>query len=249
MPEIEEVLPKYLQISGYIRDLIQRGELAPGAEVPSERELAASWKVARPTAAKALNTLRQQGLVQSRRGSGTYVTDTNAVTGTSASARLREPPRYGTRYAEHESATIVSAEIVSGPEEVTAALELPDGTSVIERKRLLTTESGAARIATSWFPGRFATAAELLLRTEPIPGGVADYVARTTGFEVAHARDRVSARLASTQERRLLDVPRPAAVLVYHLTLHAADNSPLQFDELVYPPGHWTFQQEYSLGS
>ncbi|WP_216912593.1 GntR family transcriptional regulator [Nocardia noduli] len=243
MPEIEEVLPKYLQISGYIRDLIHRGELAPGAEVPSERELAASWKVARPTAAKALNTLRQQGLVQSRRGSGTYVTDT------SASARLREPPRYGTRYAEHESATIVSAEIVSGPEEVIAALELPGGTSVIERKRLVTTESGAARIATSWFPGEFATAAELLLHTEPIPGGVAEYVARTTGFEVAYARDRVSARLASTQERRLLDVPRPAAVLVYHLTLHAADNSPLQFDELVYPPGHWTFQQEYSLGS
>ncbi|MET7772502.1 GntR family transcriptional regulator [Nocardia sp. NPDC005366] len=241
MPEIEEVLPKYLQISGYIRDLIHRGELAPGAEVPSERELAASWKVARPTAAKALNTLRQQGLVESRRGSGTYVTDTRAP------ARMRESRRYGARYAEHESVTIVSAEIVAGPEEVTAALDLPHGAPVIARKRLVTTDSGIAEISTSWFPGEFATAAQLLLVTRRIPGGVAEYVERTTGAEVAYARERVGARLASAQERRLLGVARPAAVLVYHLTLHAADHTALQFDELVYPSGHWTFQQEYSL--
>lgn len=71
MPEIEEVLPKYLQIAGYLRDQIVRGDLAPGADVPSVRELAAEWNVARPTASKALDALRQQGLVESRRGSGT----------------------------------------------------------------------------------------------------------------------------------------------------------------------------------
>ena len=53
MPEIQEVLPKYLQIAAYIRDQIARGDLKPGDEVPSERELAEMWKVARPTAARA----------------------------------------------------------------------------------------------------------------------------------------------------------------------------------------------------
>ena len=48
MPEIQQVLPKYLQIAGHIRDQIVRGDLLPGAEVPSERELSASWKVAGP---------------------------------------------------------------------------------------------------------------------------------------------------------------------------------------------------------
>ncbi|MFI5715991.1 GntR family transcriptional regulator [Nocardia sp. NPDC051750] len=76
LPEIEEVLPKYLQIAGYLRDQIVRGDLSPGAEVPSVRVLAATWGVARPTATKALQALRQQGLVESRRGSGTYANHT-----------------------------------------------------------------------------------------------------------------------------------------------------------------------------
>ena len=73
MPEIQKVLPKYLQIASHIRDQIVRGDLRPGDEVPSERELAAAWTVARPTAAKALESLRVQGFVESRQGSGTYV--------------------------------------------------------------------------------------------------------------------------------------------------------------------------------
>ncbi|GAA2238300.1 hypothetical protein GCM10010104_36680 [Streptomyces indiaensis] len=49
MPQIEEAQPKYLQIAHYIRDQILRGDLRPGDEVPSERQLAADWKVSRPT--------------------------------------------------------------------------------------------------------------------------------------------------------------------------------------------------------
>lgn len=44
MPEIQEVLPKYLQIAAHIRDEIVRGDLKAGDEVPSERDIASSWK-------------------------------------------------------------------------------------------------------------------------------------------------------------------------------------------------------------
>ena len=45
MPELEQALPKYLQIAGHIRDRILRGDLQPGDEVPSERQIAAEWNV------------------------------------------------------------------------------------------------------------------------------------------------------------------------------------------------------------
>ena len=67
MPQIEEAQPKYLQIAHYIRDQILRGDLRPGDEVPSERQLAADWKVSRPTAARSLEALSHQGLVEKRR--------------------------------------------------------------------------------------------------------------------------------------------------------------------------------------
>ncbi|GAA3103183.1 hypothetical protein GCM10017687_13100 [Streptomyces echinatus] len=61
MPQIEEAQPKYLQIAHFIRDQILRGDLRPGDEVPSERQLAADWKVSRPTAARSLEALSHQG--------------------------------------------------------------------------------------------------------------------------------------------------------------------------------------------
>lgn len=73
MSETDAPLPKYLRIAEDIRGRIERGELGVGDEVESERELAVRWSVARPTAAKALNTLRQSGIVESRRGAGTFV--------------------------------------------------------------------------------------------------------------------------------------------------------------------------------
>src|SRR4249919_3916115 len=53
-PAASQPIPKFLQIVGDLRQAILSGELPPGAEVPSERQIAARWRVARPTAARAL---------------------------------------------------------------------------------------------------------------------------------------------------------------------------------------------------
>ncbi|MFQ6326471.1 GntR family transcriptional regulator [Nocardia sp. CWNU-33] len=247
MPEIEEVLPKYLQISGYIRNQIERGELAPGAEVPSERELAASWHVARPTAARALNELRQRGIVESRRGSGTYVVDRSALP--AARERGDRARQYGSAYSENASVTVLEAGMVDGPVWVREGLAVAVGGSVLVRKRLVSNDSGVAELATSWFSAALAEIAPRLLDAERLPGGTVGYLESVTDHRVSYARDRVSARLATADERRHFDLPRPAAVLVYRLALHEADDAVLQFDEVVYPSDRWEFQQEYSTRS
>ncbi|WP_405160380.1 GntR family transcriptional regulator [Nocardia sp. NBC_01499] len=244
MSEIDEVLPKYLRISGHIRDRIERGELAPGAEVPSERELAAQWKVARPTAAKALNTLRQQGIVESRRGSGTYVVDQPG--GPVMGERV---PQYGSGYAEGAAVTVLEAAVVVGPAQIAEVLGLPRGSAVIMRKRLTGNGSGVTEIVTSWFAGDLAEVAPRLLRAERLSGGTLRYLESVTDRRVSYLRDRVSARLATADERRHLALARPAAVLVYQLTLHAADGAVIQLDEIVHPPDRWMFQQEHSSSS
>jgi len=56
-----------------LRHLIDGDLLAPGVRLPPERALAAAFHVSRPTMTAALDELRQQGLVASRQGSGTWV--------------------------------------------------------------------------------------------------------------------------------------------------------------------------------
>jgi len=66
---------KYVVIADELRERITRGELPPGARVPSTRRLAADHGVALATAAKALAQLTQEGLVRAEPRSGTVVAD------------------------------------------------------------------------------------------------------------------------------------------------------------------------------
>ncbi len=61
------------QVANLISRTILRGEIAPGARLPAERELAASFKCSRPTVREALHVLEALGLVEVRHGGGTYV--------------------------------------------------------------------------------------------------------------------------------------------------------------------------------
>lgn len=67
--------PLYLQIADLISNQIQNHVLPPGAKLPPERELANLFKVSRTTSINAYRHLEQQGLVTTKVGSGTYVTE------------------------------------------------------------------------------------------------------------------------------------------------------------------------------
>jgi GntR family transcriptional regulator, transcriptional repressor for pyruvate dehydrogenase complex len=58
-----------------VRGQIERGQLRPGQRLPPERELAAKLGVSRPSVRAGLRTLATLGVVRTRHGSGTYVTD------------------------------------------------------------------------------------------------------------------------------------------------------------------------------
>lgn len=63
----------YEDIVKQIRDLIEKGKLKKGDQLPTERELTDTFKVSRATVREAIRTLESMRLVESRQGNGTYV--------------------------------------------------------------------------------------------------------------------------------------------------------------------------------
>ena len=63
------------QVADQIRALIEAGELALGAKLPAERDLAERFAVSRPTVREALIVLEVEGYIHIRMGSGVYVTN------------------------------------------------------------------------------------------------------------------------------------------------------------------------------
>ncbi|MCE5280692.1 MAG: GntR family transcriptional regulator, partial [Deltaproteobacteria bacterium] len=66
-------IPKYLQISTWIRELIQSGRYEKGAYLPSEVELARICEVNRNTLRQAISELTAAGILKKEKGLGTYV--------------------------------------------------------------------------------------------------------------------------------------------------------------------------------
>jgi DNA-binding GntR family transcriptional regulator len=247
MPELQEVLPKYLQVANYYRDLIASGVLAAGDEIPSERQLAIEWGISRPTATRALGALRNQGLVESRQGSGTYVRERVQLHRRARDRYLRSQES-GRIYAPGERAEIVAAELAKLPDWVAEVFGESSDQQGIRRHRITFTDESPSEVSTSWFPAPLAETAPKLQRTERIRAGTLAYVEQATGRVASYARDQLSARLATASERKELELPgRAAAVLVVHHVVYDASDRPLECVEAVYPPDRRTFEQQYSV--
>lgn len=66
--------PPYRQIAAWLRSRIEAGEFRPGEDpLPSEKDLVDMFGVARDTARRAVQSLREAGLVVTVPQRGTYV--------------------------------------------------------------------------------------------------------------------------------------------------------------------------------
>lgn len=71
--DYDSAVPPYRQLAEILREKIRTGELARGAMVPSVKRLRGEYGVAETTARKAVALLREEGLVETVMGWGTFV--------------------------------------------------------------------------------------------------------------------------------------------------------------------------------
>jgi len=89
---LDEGTPLFAQIAERLAEEIADGGLAEGERVPSMNELAAFYRINPATAAKGLNLLTDDGLLEKRRGIGMFV---------AAGARRRLLAQRRERFAAH----------------------------------------------------------------------------------------------------------------------------------------------------
>jgi GntR family transcriptional regulator len=80
----------YLQIAAQVKQAMRMGLLGPGDQLPTAREVVEATTVNPNTVLKAYRELEHEGLVEGRRGMGTFVTASLATDAAKAGAPLRE---------------------------------------------------------------------------------------------------------------------------------------------------------------
>ena len=98
MPEmagLDEGTPLFVQVAERLAGEIADGGLAEGERVPSTNELAAFYRINPATAAKGINVLADDGLLEKRRGIGMFV-----ATGARQRLLARRRAEFAVRYVD-----------------------------------------------------------------------------------------------------------------------------------------------------
>ena len=66
-------VPAYHRLEMTLRDLIERGVVTRGEQLPPEQRMAEDLHISRPTVRHALQRLEQADLVRRERGTGTFI--------------------------------------------------------------------------------------------------------------------------------------------------------------------------------
>ncbi|CAM5473752.1 GntR family transcriptional regulator [Streptomyces canus] len=234
---------KYEEIAESLRARIAAGEYAPGATIPSGRDLAEQWGVSRATAIKAVDVLRNDGVVVAKQGTGFVVTETPVAR--PAGARRAGSARIlgGMPFLR-----IGTPDWAEPPIRVANALGISSGVLALRRIRVLQLPDGTPNSCVeAWFPPEIAEAAPRLTDTAPIAEGTTRYVRRQTGRFPVEGVDITTVRLATDTEADRLQVAPSTAVAVLLHTAYDEDGRPLVCEEGVTPSSLFEQVDTYAM--
>jgi DNA-binding GntR family transcriptional regulator len=236
MPRVKKQDPAYLQVSQYLRQRIQKGDLKPEAPVPSVRQLAAEWGIAKATAERAIATLRDEGLLESRPGIGMIVSSKRAM---SSAEWLRNVRMNGQIYPSGQRSHKIVANLWPANEEIARALGTEVGETVVRRHRVTLANDEIISVSTSYLPGHFAEVAPPLLKMDRLDEGTIGCIEKFAGVTVVEVIDERSARAARPDEARELGVDEGAPVLAGRNWWLDEEGKVLEYGESIEPEGRW----------
>lgn len=219
-------LPKYHQLAARIRDAIDDGRLAPGEEVPSEKQLKDATGMSREQIRRGIDLLVNEGLVVRRHGAATRVAEAPMQRRMAAARYVEElevlrrggdHPRQSAFTAEHGITWDdykVDVEIAKEPATAEDArrLRVPEGTDILRRRFVKYVKSRPVQLQRSAIPWDIAGDTPVAeVGRQPWPGGTIAEL-HSLGLTATWVEEEVRTRAPRDEERRALRMETAAPV-------------------------------------
>jgi GntR family transcriptional regulator len=229
----------YQQIADRLRDQIDSGTLQPGERLPSEPDLVRQFDASRNTVRLALALLTNQGLVVTRQGLGTFVTEparpftallSRVATQPSVQSVSTVLPEVSRAGSEAETSRLF-VEKAPASMSVAEKLEVAPGDLVVVRRRSGSIGDIPWMMMASYFPLDIAEGTPLEQAGE-IAGGSIKLLA-DMGYAQVGFVDEIGARMPSTREFSFFGLSTGTPVVVVNRTAYTPDR-PIRMTRYVY---------------
>lgn len=222
---------RYQEIAAAVRRRVAEGHYAPGRLLPSEAELSAEFDASRVTIRRALETLRDDGLIAARQGFGWFV--------------ATEPLRQTLGQLQTIEGQMSESGIVAGRRIIEFAFvpatphvaEALSTDQVLQVKRVNTANGEPFAVVTVWCPAELA---QSLSRRDVESSPFYELL----GISLRGATQTIGADLVSAGDALLLGVPTGSPVLLCERLTTDTDGRPVLYSHHVFPAHRTEFVVE-----
>ncbi|WP_369357803.1 GntR family transcriptional regulator [Streptomyces sp. cg2] len=213
------------RVAHVLRGQVLRGAF-PGGVLPDERALVAEFGTSRNSVREALGLLRDEGLVERRRGVGTVIVGRAYEHPLGELSGLAEVlQRHGTVVNEVRAARTVRA-----PASVTRRLELPDGSGAVYLERLRRVDGMPLSLDCTYLIPEVGEPLLALGRERLESRDVFELIERVAGRPLGSAEVAVRAVVADSATCEVLGMAAGGAVLAVDRLTRLADGRPADLE-------------------
>jgi GntR family transcriptional regulator len=221
-------LPLYAQVENVIVDRIANGSLPAGSRLPSEDSLVQEFAVSRTTIRAAMQSLVQRGLVEIRRGKGTFVTRPKITQElTELTGFVEDMQAAGRR----PTAKVLDQQIVAANQVVARRLALPQGAPVVRIQRVRLADCMPLSYDETYLPkelGEKVVADNL--DTEPI----FSLLEQKYNTPLVEAEYQLEAVCADATVAKALNIGVGSAIFLIERTSYSIGHRPVDYEKLHY---------------
>jgi len=238
MIDPESPLPFYQQVARWLREQIDDGTWCVGEMIPSEDHLCRRFGISRGCVREAVDVLVREGLVQKRRGVGTFVTRPRAERNLAQYMSLFNDLEAQGR---HPSCTVVDARFVAADADASASLQVPSGARAAFIRRVFSVAGRPFCVARTHLP---ADLFPDILDRDLATTALWDVMVRDYGQQVQRVVETYDVALLRSDEAELLKTRVGSAVLAVHLRLHSRER-PIECTRMLLHPERCTVHYEH----
>jgi GntR family histidine utilization transcriptional repressor len=228
--------PPYARVKQYLKDALEAGRWPPGTQMPSEAELVVQFGVSRMTVHRALRELQDAGLITRLQGVGTFAARLNRVSSTLTINDIQDEIR---QRGHRHDARVHIKRAEAAPAALAQRLGLNAGDTVFHTL-IVHHEHGIALQCEDRYVNPACAPDYLAVdftRTTPT-----HYLLDVAPLWEAHVS--IEAALPTTQEARLLGIPRadPCLIVVRGTVSRGV---PVTLARLVHPGSRYTLESQF----
>lgn len=214
--------PVYVQIANGIRGLIESMPAGKGTPVPPERVLCQHFGVSRMTVRQALEQLEREGWISSVRGLGTF------VSGKPLEKQQQEFRGFSEEIAArgaHASSRLISLTTRKPDVADQSFFEIGENDLIYQLERVRLADAVPLALETVHLPVKlFPELARFDFETRSLYQTLEeDY-----GVRVARSLEEIAAVQPNPRQRKLLQIPRQAAILLIQRKTYSEDDVPVE---------------------